>query len=147
ADEVGEDLPALVHVDDDRDVRHRERGDLRTPHRGPAVDLAGAHAPLPGEVLGRAVGAQVGGGVGGVATPAAPLEQQLVPRAAVPVGLGERTGVRDRDDAGLRFEDGHAPPLSALRAGPLRPRFAARRDTRLAIASLMAYRLPATSRR
>src|SRR5690349_16700479 len=77
-DQVREDLPALVHVDDDRDVGHLERRHLRAPHRGPAVDRAGARARLPREVLRRAVRAQVRRCVGCVTAHAAALEQQLV---------------------------------------------------------------------
>src|SRR5207248_2732416 len=82
-DEVRQHLPSLVELDDHRGVRHGEGRSLRAPYRRPAVDRAGACAPLPRERTCAAVGADHRGRVRDTTALAAALEEELTARAAV----------------------------------------------------------------
>ena len=79
ADHVGEDLPALLDIDDDRHVGDGERRGLGPPHDGPAVDDAATGARDPREPWRAAVRADHGRGVGAAPTVVATLEEELSP--------------------------------------------------------------------
>ncbi len=154
--QAGEDAPPLrdVHETGPADVVGRRLGDVAAVEHDPPAERRDQPGYGPGErALPGSVGPEdgddrPGGNVDG------DLEQRL--HRAVPhvesLGRQERaargrvrgTGVDVRFGlchlARASVELTHASPLSALRAGPLGPRFATRRDTRLAFASLMLPR-------
>lgn len=115
SDETRQDAPSLLHRHDDRNVWSGERWRHRTPDPRPAVDRSASAAVDPFQGGRRARGTKKRRSMCGRAALETPLEPKDAFSTTLPIGLGEWSGNRKRDVAGLGCEQVHGRPFPRRR--------------------------------